>query len=108
MAWEPMNTAPKTEAATLIARPFLAVCIDPDLPEEPRAIRVVWWEPLMNEGRGQWYGDRDLKEHPILWQPIPDGPKFENVSCSHCGNEFGPGDHGFSHCEHHAGLRRTA
>jgi hypothetical protein len=28
-------------------------------------------------------------------------PKFSNVSCSQCGRDFGPGDHGFSHCEHH-------
>lgn len=27
--------------------------------------------------------------------------KFENVSCSQCGQDFGPGNHGFSHCEHH-------
>lgn len=27
--------------------------------------------------------------------------KFANVSCSQCGRDFGPGDHGFSHCEHH-------
>ena len=28
-------------------------------------------------------------------------PKFANVFCSQCGQEFGPGDHGFSHCENH-------
>jgi hypothetical protein len=28
-------------------------------------------------------------------------PKFENVSCSQCGRDFGPGDHGFSHCRDH-------
>lgn len=28
-------------------------------------------------------------------------PKFASVSCSQCGQEFGPGDHGFSHCENH-------
>ena len=27
--------------------------------------------------------------------------KFENVSCSQCGKDFGPGFHGFSHCEDH-------
>lgn len=31
--------------------------------------------------------------------------KFANVFCSQCGQEFGPGDHGFSHCENHKGLR---
>lgn len=28
--------------------------------------------------------------------------KFPNVSCSQCGGEFGPGNHGFSHCEDHS------
>ncbi len=28
-------------------------------------------------------------------------PRFENVSCSQCGEAFGPGDNGFSHCEDH-------
>lgn len=32
-------------------------------------------------------------------------PRFENVGCSQCGRSFGPGDHGFSHCENHAGLK---
>ena len=34
------------------------------------------------------------------WTPPPK-PKFANVFCSQCGQEFGPGDHGFSHCENH-------
>lgn len=29
-------------------------------------------------------------------------PRFANVSCSQCGNDFGPGDSGFSHCADHA------
>jgi hypothetical protein len=28
-------------------------------------------------------------------------PKFAHTYCSQCGGEFGPGDHGFSHCENH-------
>lgn len=31
-------------------------------------------------------------------------PKFEKTYCSNCGKEFGPGDHGYSHCENHAGV----
>jgi hypothetical protein len=27
--------------------------------------------------------------------------RFSNVSCSQCGQEFGPGDHGYSHCSDH-------
>lgn len=29
-------------------------------------------------------------------------PRFENVSCSSCGRDFGPGDWGYSHCADHA------
>lgn len=30
--------------------------------------------------------------------------RFEMVSCSACGRDFGPGNYGFSHCHEHAGL----
>ena len=30
-------------------------------------------------------------------------PKFARTYCSHCGGSFGPGDHGFSHCQDHGG-----
>jgi hypothetical protein len=29
-------------------------------------------------------------------------PRFSQTSCSQCGKEFGPGDHGYSHCRDHA------
>jgi len=32
-------------------------------------------------------------------------PMFGRTSCSQCGKEFGAGDHGYSHCSHHAGAR---
>jgi hypothetical protein len=28
----------------------------------------------------------------------------KNISCSQCGQGFGPGDHGFSHCKDHKGI----
>lgn len=31
--------------------------------------------------------------------------KFQSVSCSQCGQSFGPGDHGFSHCKNHEHLK---
>ena len=34
-------------------------------------------------------------------------PKFDNVSCSQCQRSFGPGEHGFSHCENHKGMAGT-
>ena len=30
-------------------------------------------------------------------------PRFQCVSCSQCGNTFGPGDAGFSDCREHRG-----
>ena len=27
--------------------------------------------------------------------------RFPNTHCSQCGQEFGPGDHGYSHCSSH-------
>ncbi len=31
--------------------------------------------------------------------------KFQNTFCSQCGEEFGPGDHGFSSCKSHRGTK---
>jgi hypothetical protein len=28
-------------------------------------------------------------------------PQYEKTYCSQCGGEFGPGNHGFSHCSNH-------
>lgn len=30
--------------------------------------------------------------------------RFTNISCSQCGNDFGPGDSGFSHCDQHVSI----
>lgn len=32
--------------------------------------------------------------------------RFDKTFCSNCGREFGPGDHGFSHCDQHPGYQR--
>ncbi len=34
--------------------------------------------------------------------------RFPITGCSQCGQTFGPGDSGFSHCKHHKGLRTLA
>ena len=34
-----------------------------------------------------------------------DRPRFANVYCSSCGQKFGPGNEGFSHCTNHIGRR---
>lgn len=33
-----------------------------------------------------------------------EGSRFMSVSCSQCGSEFGPGNHGFSECASHEGM----
>jgi hypothetical protein len=33
---------------------------------------------------------------------------YPDVGCSNCGGGFGPGDHGFSHCQNHSHLRRVS
>ena len=34
-------------------------------------------------------------------------PRYLETYCSHCGGTFGPGDHGFSHCDNHRGKAWT-
>lgn len=34
---------------------------------------------------------------------VPLSPRFGHVFCSQCGEDFGPGDEGYSHCVDHAG-----
>jgi hypothetical protein len=76
--WMPIETAPKTDATTMRAIPFLGWCLDRTSPIGGD-IRVIWWEPTMQRAdetqpRARWYGDRDMEEHPILWRPLPAPP----------------------------------
>jgi hypothetical protein len=43
----------------------------------------------------RWPGDDGTRE----------SPRHADVGCSQCGRSFGPGDHGFSHCDNHTGWR---
>lgn len=61
------------------------------------------------------------EDHSVLTQPqeitsrilakYPESestsPRFPYTECSQCGGRFGPGDHGYSHCESHKGKPRT-
>lgn len=70
----------------------------------------------LNSGRGEMkcvVVEHDWPEYEPTWAAIAkrvdgkdrnDMPMFSNVYCSNCGREFGPGDHGFSHCENHKHL----
>lgn len=45
--------------------------------------------------------------HPVFQQALAPfmAARFPATSCSQCGSGFGPGDHGFSHCQDHADPR---
>ena len=50
-------------------------------------------------------------DHPtitLLGRILEGKPMFPRTSCSQCGQEFGPGDHGFSHCQDHKALARSS
>ena len=36
--------------------------------------------------------------------PLTTSRRFTSVACSECGSDFGPGDHGYSHCDAHQGV----
>lgn len=40
----------------------------------------------------------------IVWIMPAESPRFPSISCSQCGESFGPGDHGFSSCDSHEGM----
>lgn len=69
--WQPIETAPKTDAATMIAVPILGYCPDESTTDK---VRVIWWEPKL--GGGMWYDDRDIQDvvKPTHWMPLPGPP----------------------------------
>ena len=50
--------------------------------------------------------DSEREQLADLLRIMSGSPKFSQTSCSHCGAVFGPGDHGFSHCEDHRVVRK--
>lgn len=49
-------------------------------------------------------GAKNCGQHAVGAMPDPlyvSLPRFRAVFCSQCGGEFGPGDHGYSHCRDH-------
>ncbi len=57
---------------------------------------------------GEWIERSDGYWALRITQIPAKAPRFANVSCSQCGQDFGPGDHGFSHCEHHKQVEAVA
>ena len=71
-----------------------------DGPPGPISGRFVEVED--DKGEGMSIGEWDQKgDYWVLRITKLPKYKFDNVSCSQCGRDFGPGDHGFSHCIDH-------
>ncbi|MDA8449802.1 hypothetical protein M4R23_08910 [Acidovorax sp. GBBC 3332] len=74
--WEPIQTAPKSRAdGSDVHGIYLQGYVpDPDICNLESCICVVWWEPLMNKGRGLWYGEGGHEVMPTHWRPLPAPP----------------------------------
>lgn len=99
MNWQPIETAPVDRGDVLLWTPsgmLVGYCY----------VRGKWHPSgvkASDEGC-----DVELYEAPTHWMPLPvcpecdrQRPTFGRTYCSQCGNAFGPGDSGFSHCEDH-------
>lgn len=74
--WRTIETAPKSTAIgrLVIAHNILAYCPDEGAIDPDNGIKVCWWEPLMNDGRGCWWGDGDYEHRPTHWMALPAPP----------------------------------
>lgn len=75
--WQPIATAPKSVdlgRGRIKAIYFLAYCPDPEAVEMESCVCVCWWEPLMNNGKGQWFGEGNYPLRPTHWQPLAAPP----------------------------------
>ncbi|WP_175040031.1 hypothetical protein [Burkholderia contaminans] len=77
-----------------------------------RALRAAWLESpealgdlMMSVVVHAMREDAELEAEKSL---DSERPRFANVFCSHCGQKFGPGNEGFSHCTDHIGRRALA
>lgn len=88
--WKPIETAPK-DGTEFIARYTL----------QGNVKQLVSWNTI----HGFWQSkDKSVNLMGCEWSAISADtmPRFKNVYCSQCGNEFGPGNEGFSDCRQHA------
>ena len=81
--WLPIASAPKSRDAgegRIEGAYLLGFCPEPDMCNLESAVCVVWWEPLMNKGKGMWYGEGGFETHPTHWQPLPAAPTLQGVA----------------------------
>jgi hypothetical protein len=98
--WEPIETAPLDSyiLLSLEGNDWAIGCWNRNIFDEK------------SKSMGMWVTDDATESTPFFltpthWMPLPAlPPKFMEVSCSACGESFGPGDHGFSHCSDHQAM----
>lgn len=74
--WQTMESAPKSTVVNGCVRGVYILGFCPEEAIDPSsAISVIWWEPLMNQGRGQWVSEMNSDDvRPTLWHPLPPAP----------------------------------
>lgn len=77
--WQPIESAPKSPAKGKHVQGIylLGFCPEPDICNLESAICVIWWEPLMNKGRGMWYGEGGYEVKPTHWMALPPPPAVD-------------------------------
>lgn len=76
-----------------------------------KAFRFVRYthSPIFTDEYDQWKARLDEADALLAKYPESESPspRFPYTECSQCGGRFGPGDHGYSHCESHKGKPRS-
>ena len=122
MKWEPIKTAPKDRTLLLcldgksVALGIWKKTFDGEMwvNEEyaetiPLYLEPTHWMPLPEPPKEEWErreapsesGDLEFWTSSTGKMSWDDPNKKQTVSCSQCGRDFGPGEHGFSHCSDH-------
>lgn len=74
---------------------------EPDSPESQYLRRKAQEAHAQQErNKTMTIEERRAASDPFEFTPAP---RFPMTYCSSCGEAFGPGDHGFSHCKNHKG-----
>lgn len=97
-SWMPIETAPKDSYILLCLgrRDWAIGCWNRNIFDEKTRSMGVW---VRDDGSES---ERFFME-PTHWMNLPPlPPRFDSVTCSQCGNDFGPGNHGFSNCADHS------
>lgn len=72
--WLLIDSAPKTQPlpdGRVAATYLLGYCPDVDACDLESCVCVIWWEPYMSNGAGQWHGEGGYELHPTHWMPLP-------------------------------------